>query len=74
MEKILASELLSTYQVTGKSHFIKLANAHRVFVTKESGAASPTPSSSIHSNLTGIVSIVDSALFQKNSGQLLTFL
>jgi len=38
---------------------ILATNAHRVFVTKESGAASPTLSPSIHSNLTGIVSIVD---------------
>ncbi|KAF8155575.1 hypothetical protein B0H34DRAFT_713871 [Crassisporium funariophilum] len=34
-------------------------NAHRVFVTKESGAASPVPSPAFHGNLTGIVSVVD---------------
>ncbi|KJA21372.1 hypothetical protein HYPSUDRAFT_42007 [Hypholoma sublateritium FD-334 SS-4] len=34
-------------------------NAHRVFVTKESGAASPTMSPTLKPNLTGIVSIVD---------------
>ena len=40
-----------------------IANAHRVFVTKESGPASPILSPSFHGiqgNLTGIVSIVDS--------------
>ncbi|KAF9482286.1 hypothetical protein BDN70DRAFT_904772 [Pholiota conissans] len=35
-------------------------NSHRVFVTKESGAASPTMSPTFKTNLTGIVSIVDS--------------
>lgn len=61
MEKLLASELFSTHSVAGNSHFIKLANAHRVFVTKELGPTSPVLSPSFHSNLTGIVSIVDSA-------------
>jgi len=40
-----------------------LANAHRVFVTQESGPASPILTPSFlgpHGNLTGIVSIVDS--------------
>ncbi|KAF8148494.1 hypothetical protein BJ912DRAFT_1036639 [Pholiota molesta] len=34
-------------------------NAHRVFVTKDSGTASPTMSPTFKTNLTGIVSIVD---------------
>ncbi|KAF8815115.1 hypothetical protein BYT27DRAFT_7199617 [Phlegmacium glaucopus] len=38
---------------------ILATNAHRVFVTKESGTASPILSPSLHNNLTGIVSIVD---------------
>jgi hypothetical protein len=61
MEKILASELLSAYSIAVNSYFIKLANSHRVFVTKESTTASAELSPSSHSNLTGIVSIVDSA-------------
>lgn len=62
MEKILASEPLSAYSIVVNSYFIiKLANAHRVFVTKELTTASAVLSPSSHSNLTGIVSIVDSA-------------
>ena len=62
MEKILASELLSVYLITVNSYIIiKLANAHRVFVTNELATASAVLSPSSHSNLTGIVSIVDSA-------------
>ncbi|PPQ84912.1 hypothetical protein CVT25_004580 [Psilocybe cyanescens] len=34
-------------------------NAHRLFVTRESGPASPTLSPSFQGNLTGIVSVVD---------------
>ncbi|EDR08258.1 uncharacterized protein LACBIDRAFT_327329 [Laccaria bicolor S238N-H82] len=37
-------------------------NAHRLFVTKESRAASPVLSSNASSNLSGIVSIVDSTV------------
>jgi hypothetical protein len=62
MEKILASELLSTYSVAENSHFDELADAHRVFVTKDvSSPASPVLSPSFHTNITGVVSIVDSA-------------
>ena len=62
MEKILASELAVLCLFNGcNSYFTKLANAHRVFVTKESTTASAVLSPSCHSNLTGIVSIVDSA-------------
>ena len=64
MEKILASELLSAYSIAVNPYFIKLANAHRVFVTKESAKASAVMSPSSHSNLTGIVSIVDSVFLR----------
>ena len=62
MEKLLASELLSLpIQSLHILILFKLANAHRVFVTKELITASAVMSPSAHSNLTGIVSIVDSA-------------
>ena len=67
MEKILASEFtLSLFfcviqiDVHINSYFY-IANAHRVFVTKELTTTSPVMSPTAHSNLTGIVSIVDSA-------------
>lgn len=41
--------------------YFYIANAHRVFVTKELTTTSPVMSPTAHSNLTGIVSIVDSA-------------
>ena len=70
MEKLIASELLSTYSIAVNSYFIKLANAHRVFVTKELTTASAVMSPSCYSNLTGIVSIVDSAfLFLRSQKQ-----
>ena len=78
MEKILASELLSTYSVAETSHFDELANAHRVFVTKDvSSPVSPVLSPSFHTNITGVVSIVDSAFLflvsnMKNGPPILT--
>ena len=77
MEKLLASMLLFAYSIAVNSYFIKLANAHRVFVTKELTTASAVMSPSAHSNLTGIVSIVDSAflfLRAENSARLFSSL
>ncbi|PPQ72987.1 hypothetical protein CVT24_000300 [Panaeolus cyanescens] len=43
---------------------ILATNAHRVFVTRESALASPVLSASSKGNVTGLVSIVDSALLK----------
>jgi hypothetical protein len=62
IEKLLASKtrvVSSIYHLSPHSSF-HLANAHRLFVTTDSCPSSPIPTSHTLSNLTGIVSIVDS--------------
>lgn len=61
MQKLLASEMPIIHFLNARHPNSPLANAHRLFVTTDSQTSSPTLSPSPLGNLSGIVSIVDSA-------------